>query len=99
MEDILILYSGGADSRLLLELTKKLEFTRIGCLLIDYKQLHIKELELAKDQIQFMNDKDPDCKRLINTYEVKISGLNIRYTCQNDKPDHEHRKKGFPLQG
>lgn len=66
-ERILILYSGGADSRLLLEfanLSKKDPY----CLLIDYNQLHKEELEFAKKQLK---EKD------ISFNVVKVDGLNL----------------------
>jgi len=50
MEDLLILYSGGADSRLLLELalrTKKNPY----CVLVDYEQKHDSELEYGIKQL------------------------------------------------
>uniref|UniRef100_A0A6H1ZVT1 7-cyano-7-deazaguanine synthase n=1 Tax=viral metagenome TaxID=1070528 RepID=A0A6H1ZVT1_9ZZZZ len=43
----LILYSGGADSRLLLELAHILKIES-SCLLVNYGQKHIKELEVAE---------------------------------------------------
>lgn len=46
--DLVILYSGGADSTLLLELAKKLE-RKSYCLLIDYGQLHKQELTFASE--------------------------------------------------
>ena len=51
MEKILILYSGGADSRLMLEFANKIGLSSY-CLLIDYGQLHIEELLTAKKQLQ-----------------------------------------------
>ena len=65
--DVLILYSGGADSRLLLEFAKKTGKVPY-CLLVDYGQLHKEELEFAKKQI------------LPGTGDyqvVSITGLNI----------------------
>jgi 7-cyano-7-deazaguanine synthase len=51
MEKILILYSGGADSRLMLELAHKIGLS-INCLLINYDQLHSEELSIAKKQLE-----------------------------------------------
>lgn len=66
-EKVLILYSGGADSRLLLQLA--LETGKIPyCLLINYQQLHEEELGVAKEQLR---------KEKIEFQEVTISGLNI----------------------
>lgn len=50
-EKVVILYSGGADSRLMLELAKEMKM-EIHCLLIDYGQLHIDELKFAKMQLE-----------------------------------------------
>lgn len=66
-EDVVILYSGGADSRMLLEMAKDLEFNPYF-LLIDYEQLHKKELKFAKKQL----DKH-ECEYQV----VSISGLSI----------------------
>lgn len=49
-EDLVILYSGGADSRLMAELAVKLGKTPF-CVLIDYGQAHLKELDFAKEQL------------------------------------------------
>jgi 7-cyano-7-deazaguanine synthase len=49
--DIVMLYSGGADSMLMLKLAQmagKVPY----CVLIDYGQKHIKELEYAENQLQ-----------------------------------------------
>jgi 7-cyano-7-deazaguanine synthase len=45
---VLILFSGGADSTLLVELAKRMT-KEVFCLLIDYNQLHKQELEFAKE--------------------------------------------------
>jgi 7-cyano-7-deazaguanine synthase len=70
-EDVVVLYSGGADSTLLLEITK-----RIGkqpfCVLIDYGQLHIEELKFAEKQCQ-IRDLSYQIVKLVN-YNVN-SGL------------------------
>lgn len=50
-KDILILYSGGADSRLMLELALKMK-KNVYCLLVNYGQKHSKELEVAKNQLE-----------------------------------------------
>lgn len=73
MERVLILYSGGSDSRLLLEFAKRTN-CEIGCVLVDYSQLHVKELEVAKEQLKGLNDLS---NQSINVYEVNISGLNV----------------------
>ena len=48
MEKVLVLFSGGADSTLLLELAKRIK-KEVFALLIDYGQLHRKELIYAAD--------------------------------------------------
>lgn len=48
--DLLILYSGGADSRLMLEFALRTH-RRPYCLLIDYGQLHGEELHFAANQL------------------------------------------------
>lgn len=48
--DLVILYSGGADSRLLVQLALDLG-RKPFCVLIDYEQKHIKELTYAKGQL------------------------------------------------
>jgi 7-cyano-7-deazaguanine synthase len=66
-EEVVILYSGGADSTLLLEfarLTGKQPF----CVLIDYGQLHIEELSFAEKQ----------CKARGLSYKIiKLSGYDV----------------------
>ena len=73
-EKILILFSGGADSRALLELAlfmKKVPY----CLLVDYEQLHKEELEFAKKQLESKN---------IEYQVVKIEGLNLSSALTGD---------------
>lgn len=52
MENLMILYSGGADSRLLLELAMIMN-KKPYCALIDYEQKHVKELEYARKQLKY----------------------------------------------
>lgn len=66
-KDLIILYSGGSDSCLLLEIAKQISKTPF-CILIDYGQKHIKELEYAEKQLLNNN---------INYQIIKIEGLNI----------------------
>jgi 7-cyano-7-deazaguanine synthase len=47
-EDLVILYSGGADSTLLLKMAQSMD-RKVFALMIDYGQLHIRELEYAKN--------------------------------------------------
>lgn len=67
MEKILILYSGGADSRLMLEFANKICLSPY-CLLIDYGQLHKEELLVAKTQLEELD---------LPYQIVNISNLNI----------------------
>lgn len=66
-DKVLILYSGGADSRLLLEIALTLR-KNVRCLVVDYGQLHSGELEVAKKHL--------DDKYVTYDY-VTIQGLNI----------------------
>lgn len=71
---VVVLFSGGADSRLLLELALQTK-EKIHCVLIDYQQLHNKELDVAK-KILDSYLKYGDGNKL--TYqEVSLSGLNL----------------------
>jgi 7-cyano-7-deazaguanine synthase len=67
MYDLVILYSGGADSRLMLESCKELDLNPF-CLMIDYEQLHPEELKFAKSHLEEAG---------IDSQTVKISGLDI----------------------
>lgn len=50
MYDLVILYSGGTDSRLMLEMALR-GGRQPFCILINYEQLHIEELEFAERQL------------------------------------------------
>lgn len=66
--NIVMLYSGGADSRLMIELAKmagKVPY----CVLVDYGQKHIEELKEASNQLV-------DTK--VNFQTVKLSGYNVQ---------------------
>ena len=65
--NLIILYSGGADSRLMLDLAISSGKNPI-CLLIDYGQLHGEELNVAKNQLETED---------ILYKEIKISGLGV----------------------
>jgi len=67
MNDLVILYSGGADSRLMLELAKQLGKTPY-CILIDYEQAHGSELDFAISQLD---------KNKIEHHTVMLSNLKI----------------------
>jgi len=66
-ENLIIMYSGGSDSRLLLELALSMKL-KPYCVLFDYNQKHIKELDYARHQLE---------TKKINYQIVKIKDLNI----------------------
>jgi len=69
--DVVILFSGGADSVLMLEMAKDFNKSPF-CVLIDYQQLHIKELEYAEAYLK----KDNTPYRIVKLHDLKIeSGL------------------------
>ena len=65
--DLVILYSGGADSRMLLELAKEMDYVPY-CVLVDYEQLHKEELNFAKVQLDALG---------VSFQIIKISGLGV----------------------
>jgi len=65
--DLIILYSGGADSRLMIEFALLANKTPM-CLLVDYGQLHKEELDVAKTQLKTLG---------ILYREVAIKGLEV----------------------
>lgn len=65
--DLVMLYSGGADSRLMMHFALELG-RKPFCVLIDYGQKHIKELEYAKKQLDDIH---------IPYWTVKVSGLEV----------------------
>jgi len=67
MYDLVILYSGGSDSRLMLEFCKELDL-KPYCLMIDYGQLNREELSFAKSHLE---------EAMVDCQTVKIDGLNI----------------------
>ena len=79
-ENLLILYSGGSDSRLLLELAFKMK-KRPYCILIDYGQKHIKELDFARIQL---NNNNVDYRY------VRIKGLRINSGLTGDNVESQY---------
>lgn len=67
IEDLIVLFSGGADSTLLLELGKQTRRFPLA-LMIDYGQLHIQELAYAKKYLE---------KNNIKNLTVKLEGYNV----------------------
>lgn len=65
--DLVVLYSGGADSTLLIEIANKIGKTPY-CVLIDYGQLHKEELKFAEEQC---------VKRNLEYRKITISGYNV----------------------
>ena len=69
--DVVILFSGGADSVLMMELAKFMKL-RPMCVLVDYEQLHIDELVYAKAYLK----KACVPYRLVKLHDLQIqSGL------------------------
>jgi 7-cyano-7-deazaguanine synthase len=68
MPNVVILYSGGADSRLMLQFALDMG-KQPFCLLIDYGQKHIEELEYAERQLSQMN---------VGWTKVSLVGFDIR---------------------
>lgn len=65
--NLVVLYSGGADSRMLIELAKGMNLVPY-CVLVDYEQLHKEELQFATEQLT---------KLKIDFQTVSINGLSI----------------------
>jgi 7-cyano-7-deazaguanine synthase len=65
--DLVVLFSGGADSTLLLKMAEKVERTPLA-LMIDYGQKHINELKFAKKYLD---------KHKIENMTIKISGYDV----------------------
>ncbi len=68
INNLIILYSGGSDSRLLLELATKMYYSPM-CILIDYNQKH--RMELIKAKQTLMNKK-------IKFESIKLQNFNVR---------------------
>lgn len=77
MRDLIILYSGGADSRLLLDWATDLG-RKPYCVLIDYEQTHVKELQYAQIQLD-----DLDVPYQIVT--LRDLGLNSGLTGESEE--------------
>ncbi len=65
--NLVILYSGGADSNLLLQLAFQAE-KKPYCILIDYGQKHVEELLYGQKQLEMLQ---------IKYHTIRIEGLNI----------------------
>lgn len=61
-DSVLILYSGGADSRLMYEFAKSMKYDKIKLVIMDYNQLHHREIDIS---IKFCIDNKIDYE-LIN---------------------------------
>ena len=64
---IIMLYSGGADSALMLKLAL-MSGRKPHCILIDYEQKHLKELDYARVQLKEWG---------ISWQQISVSGLNV----------------------
>ncbi len=92
-EDVLILYSGGADSRLMLEFAK-ISNLEPYCLVIDYEQLHQDELKCAEKQLESMVEFISDW-HIININYLNInSGLTGKGDKNNTGEVHEMHMPG-----
>ena len=88
--DLIILYSGGADSRLMLEIALATNRTPY-CLLINYGQKHIKELEVAKNHL----DEKSVPYQIININNLNVdSGLTGDGNKNNTGVVHEMHVPG-----
>lgn len=67
-KDLVILFSGGADSRLMLEMANDLG-RKVHCVLVDYGQKHAQELGFAIDQLDKFEG--------VTWQVVKLDGLDI----------------------
>jgi len=77
MKKIVMLYSGGADSILMLNLAK-MSGREPHCVLVDYGQKHVKELEYAKAQLE----------KAWTTYQVvSVNDLNVNSGLTGSKED------------
>jgi len=75
-ENLVILYSGGLESRFLVDLSLRLKYTPL-CLLVDYGQKHLAELKKAEEV----------CNRLCVTYtiaEVSLPMVRSRLVGQSE---------------
>jgi 7-cyano-7-deazaguanine synthase len=75
--DLLVLFSGGADSVLMLELAR-LMHKKPYCVVIDYEQLHAQEIDSA---YEYLRDRKVDWQ----TVKLKGLGLNSGLTGSGEK--------------
>jgi len=73
-EDLVVLYSGGADSTLLLKLAELMN-RKVFAVMIDYGQLHVQELVFARDQLKKL--KIPNTTIKISNYDVNSALTGI----------------------
>lgn len=78
--NLLILYSGGADSRLMLQFA--LDLGRVPhCVLFDYRQKHVEELDYAAEQLETLN---------VSYSVVQISGSYINSGLTGNKIEAQY---------
>jgi len=82
---VLLLYSGGLDSTLLLELAVQMDLQPY-CLLINYGQRHVKELEVAEEwcikksvAYRIIDMKDMNIRSKLTTDEILYEGVSEWY--------------------
>ena len=85
--DLVVLYSGGADSTLLLNLARSAGRQPLA-LMIDYNQLHIDELSHAKNYTE---------KNKYENMTIKIDGYNVNsaLTGNGEKGIYDGMKKAL----
>lgn len=83
MSKILLLYSGGADSRLMLSLAKEISEDDISALIFDYGQIHKEEIHFA---IEHLHDANVDCTIIIASDCFKYIKSNL---LQNSHASYE----------
>jgi 7-cyano-7-deazaguanine synthase len=76
---ILLLFSGGADSTLLLHLAQKLGY-EVECLIFDYGQIHAKEIVFAVEI----------CKQQNVPYQLISLNLPLKSTLMAEKQEYEN---------
>ena len=72
-QKLILLYSGGLDSTLLLEMALKMGY-QVYCILVNYKQLHAKELDNAEKYLR---------NKKISFALINVEGLDVDSVLKN----------------